>query len=223
MVYAAPFVKMTLSGTTCDENEIFNTGLHIIAEPEGVGPTGLFNFIKENADDLAAVWVNNWDVGALKIPYDAFLTQVKFALIGTDGLYVEEAYEVEVNQFGSYNGPYSPQDARVVTFDSGKRKDPGKYNRMYIPSGGNTEANAYQLTPAEQLAYGNAFANIIDELNTILAEFSEDFSASVGVVSSNGAGHQNRALRLRIGSLVDTQRRRRNKLPENYVNVNLEV
>lgn len=220
MAYVRPYVKLTLSGETCDGNEIFNTGLHLSSLDTTTDPYGVFQRVVGQLSNMVPVFTAFWGNTDVNVPTTSAITTIKVALVGTDGKYMEQVpVEEEVLIIGSSNAPYSPQDATVITLDSGKRKDPGKYNRMYIPTAGNVGANAWRRTTTAQLNIATAAATMFHDLEELFGSGEGAAPIYVAVLSSNGSGHDYSVEQVRVGAIVDTQRRRRNKLTEDYVTV----
>lgn len=220
MAYAHPFLKVTLSGETCEGNEIFNTGFHLGSDGLDSDPYAMFSRVAAQLPNFVPIISAFWGNVDVNVPTTSAITLIKLALIGTDGKYMEQTpAEYETLIIGSSNAPYSPQDAQVITFDSGKRKDPGKYNRMYIPTAGNTGANAWKLTQVRQLNIATAAVTMLDDLQDLLVFQPGAPNVFPVVVSSQGEGHERVVDKVRVGAIIDTQRRRRNKLAEDYVTV----
>ena len=113
------------------------------------------------------------------------------------------------------NWAYAPQLSTVFTFDSGKFKDPGKYGRMYIPTVGIAQ-NLNSVRPiADTTPMSVNFQTLINGINTITTTIGANLK--VVVMSNKGSGITRPVELIKVGNVVDTQRRRRNQLVESYV------
>ena len=119
--------------------------------------------------DIATAFSGFFSAFNNRVPGGAVLTSAKAALIGRDGKYAGAPVEIQLNVTGGINDAYSPQDAIVVTMVSGKWKDPGKYNRCYIPTVGNSNLGGWRLTEGEQNVIATNFAAYLDDVNEVMA------------------------------------------------------
>lgn len=217
MAYERPFIRVTFGGGIADNNDIWSCGFALANYTETLNYEQWF--IEQSANlatigTLLSTFVSHPDT---LVPNNAKLFWAKMALIGTDGKYMREAVETQLNSGGARNVAYSPQDALVIGLVSSKWKDPGKNNRFYLPTIGPSAVNAWKLTPQEQEGVVAQAVTLFNEINDQVDGGMPGWSARVGVVSDSGAGSQLAAQDVRVGAIVDTQRRRRNKLNEDYV------
>lgn len=144
------------------------------------------------------------------------LQWVKLNAIGTDGRYAskEDTNLVEFTpQFtpprqGS-NAP--PQLAVAITWRTAKKRGYAKSGRMYIPTAVTnvTGTGAMAQQPAEQMAA--AGARFIAGLNGLGL-----LNAYRAAIFSKHAGEVNPITRVEVGTVIDTQQRRRRQIPEVY-------
>lgn len=216
MAYPWDFTSITMNGTLAGGNEIFSAGFHVDSNANRVPAAEWRTAWEPIVDDIATRLEQLFSHGALRVPADAQLTSVKFAHIGTDGKYLEEAIEVPTNASGNLNSGYAPQVAMVSTLVANKFKDPGKYNRFYLPIATGGIGEGYRLSKGYTDAYAAQVADALADINGILATGLDPYFAMVAVVSSAGAGHTAPVVEVKVGGVYDTQRRRRNKLNEDY-------
>lgn len=218
MSYPFESLTLTMTGNVANGADYWSCGLHI-AGTESQDAIGTFALLALPGEmtNLANIVADYIDEPALKVPSGVTLESIKVAHIGTDGKYVQAALEVEKFAQGNLNASYIPQAAIVNTLDSGKWKDPGKYNRFYLPVALGGNGDNWCLTQAEQEAYAAVTANFIGELNDYFAELLPGADCKVVVASFAGAGSLFPVATVRIGRVVDNQRRRRNAITENYV------
>ena len=217
MAYPKDFTSITMNGTLASGNEIWSAGLHVMHEEASV-PSAQWRALWEPiADDVAAIMTDFYTDPRVMTPTDAPMTSVKIAHLGTDGKYIEEALEVATTAPGTRNENYLPQGTLVSTLVSLKFKDPGKYNRFYLPISPFQLGAGWRLSTGKQAEYAACVVEMVNALNALFSTSFLGDQVFVGVLSSAGAGHENLVNSVRIGAIVDTQRRRRNKLPEQYV------
>lgn len=217
MAFVRPYIRFTFGGTTAGANEIWSCGLALGHGAEGTDPLTWFANVTAKLPDLGLAVKHFMENTDSRIPANVTLVSVKIALIGTDGKYMTEAVEYPISSTGQINAAYSPQDAMVIGLVSDKFKDPGKNNRFYIPTVGPAGTNEWKLSTIEQSNLAESAADFISEIASVGLVGTSDEQFGVHVVSDAGTGHENVAYTVRVGAIVDTQRRRRNKLQENYV------
>lgn len=211
-------LRVTMNGEVANGQDIWSAGFSLAAG-EDANPTTVWNAFNApgGLTELANLIGTFIATPAVKVPSGVTLEYVKVAYIGLDGKYLFPAVEMEKFSQGNLNASYIPQAAIVNTLDSGKWKDPGKYNRFYLPVALGGNGDNWCLTPAEQAAYAAATANFIGEVNDLMDEIDPVNAVRVAVMSSTGTGSSLPVQSVRIGRVVDNQRRRRNALAENYV------
>lgn len=158
-----------------------------------------------------------------RIPAGFVMEYMKLAYVGTDGLQLGEPVVWLTNTPGGGATSYVPQVSTVITLDSGKWRDPGKYSRYYLPAAAPGSGN-YKLTSLMTQAIATAQGNFIGALNDAVVAPYENvpaggdyvYDAQVSAVSSAGTGQDNTIQTVRVGDIYDTQRRRRNALTETY-------
>jgi len=153
--------------------------------------------------------------GAAFISQAAKLSFVKLNLVGVDGHYVEdttfEVVHADVPGGGPGSTPYPNQVALAVTLTTGFSRGPAHKGRFYLPLPG------FVLGTDGTIAATNA-AGLSTATDTFIAALNAMNSFSKVAVMSRKAGAP--AHRLVTGNLVgrilDTQRRRRRSLVEDY-------
>lgn len=211
MPYPTPLIKFSFGGSLADGLEIWSCGLTM----DFVGGEGyemdLFTDWQEDFDLFVTAVENFISEPDARVPTGVQLTWVKAALVGTDGAYLMEPVEAPASASGGDAGGYLPQGALVYTLVSSRWKDPGRYNRFYLPTSTPTSTTGWRLTEAQaDDAAGacHAFLDALDGLGSV--------ASLVVVASPVGAGHNNSVEEIRVGRLIDTQRRRRNAIAEDY-------
>lgn len=223
MTYSQPFIRLSFGGTLAGGNEIWSCNIHLVSDGAVPDPITWGIAAAAYMGDVGALLEDYLANPAVLVPNDVKLDWIKEAVIGTDGLYMAEPYEQPLDGQGSQAESYLPQASLVNTLVSTKWKDPGRYNRFYLPITINAfpEAN-YSLSEYGQTAYLTALKELIEDINTAHESMPVGYETRVGVVSNTGAGETNNVVAVRLGRIVDTQRRRRNALNENYQMVTIE-
>lgn len=219
MAYATDFIKISISGTCYQDQEIWNTGFNVIASPNKDIDTSVLSDI---ASIVADAWKSFFAVSGqgVGISSSYYTDVVKASHIGVDGKVVgnevyEEFYEPSIRGGQSSFKP-APQLALVVTLRSDIRKGPAALGRMYLPSPfSEVEANG-EVTNSQRTTMQDRFSKFLDTVNLALPT-----DMNLGLTSPVGDGVQSSITRFRIDSRIDTQRRRANHIPTSgdFINV----
>lgn len=220
MTYQHPFIKVTFGGTLADGQDIWSCGFHL-ADRYLTDEQDMWADVVANQDDLATCISDFYNDERTRTPRGAQMEWVKFALIGTDGKYVQEPILIEESSEGALGLPYVPQVSCVVTMITPKFRDPGKYSRFYLPTVSPSGTLGYKMSNTEAAGVMNAAKDFIEEFNGILGSGTPQANLLVAAVSNSGSGHQHDITKVRVGEVLDTQRRRRNSIPENPQETNI--
>lgn len=218
MPYAKDFIRVTANGSLTGTNEIFSFGFHIAKTTMNDlldFPQLISQGILDNVGAAITAFFQDPD-GFVPFPY--VLETIKFQPTGPNGKWIDTLpiYEIETGNIngGVANATFAPQVATVVTLVSDKRRDPGKYNRFYVPTTVNSLLGT--ITPDRQNLFLARSKEMIDNVNDALSDYTA-YEYVVTVMSNTlQGGFANPATTVMTGQVYDTQRRRRNKLPENY-------
>lgn len=223
MAYLNEFIRVTFGGTLAGDNEIWSCNFHLV-QRGGIRP--VLEWWSDSTDKIA-------DLGDLLegyvsspetlVPNGVALKWVKMALIGTNGEYLTEAVDMPLNAYGSITNSYLPQASIVNSLVSSKWKDPGRYNRFYLPTASLSGSGQYQLSSGETNAYVGRLKTFIEAVNTTMSDLIAVEYTLVGVVSGTREGSDLPVSDVRIGRVVDTQRRRRNSLSEAYSTAEIDL
>jgi hypothetical protein len=151
---------------------------------------------------------------AVGIGSGALFTGVKAAVIGPDGRYPAEGNAIEslvtTPVAGGSTAIGIPQISTVVTLTTPLLRGKGSVGRMYLPPSGLRILVADgRLDAAAAQAIANAAGTFITDLNGLL-------DGDVSVFGQTGTGTARDVTGVRVGRVLDTQRRRRNAIPEGY-------
>lgn len=216
MAYTRGFAKLTFGGAIAGGNDIWSCGLSFGGIGNEVAEDSNFALLAAAISDIGDEVQTFIGYTETLVPTGAKLDSIKLAHIGVDGHYLEEAVEIPWVSQGSSNASYVPQNTIVNGLVSNKWKDPGKNNRFYLPSIPPPTTGAYQLSELEAEGYVSRLASFIEALNDIGVATTGLGGAHVAVVSNSGEGYESSVVEVRVGRVIDTQRRRRNKLDEDY-------
>jgi len=217
VVYAHKVNRVTLSGTMFSAAEEWSTGFWMGEEGADASvPT------QAMANAILPLWRTFFEAAQTKVHNQYLTTQVKVAHINTNGttdsanvVYAYPATELNGNDASS---PYPPQCSMVVTLLSDRPRGLASKGRMYLPGyvgaiTGNGKVSSLQT----------------GELATQFETFFNGIRAhadipNTPILAAKGTGlfpeltAQNDYIeKIKIGDVIDTQRRRRNGLAETYV------
>lgn len=215
MPYAQDFIKVSFGGQISGQ-EIWACSFHLIGS--SVTPVANFMTVEGGPGRTWIVEQLSSLHGSINgsIP-EVTLEWVKFARIGTDGKYVGEAITAniapvpggytEVN-VSAYNG------AAISLFGLVPRGEAGK-GRFYPPANAVAAEDGYYIGVDVQTRLANAWGALFTNMNAALESF--DIFLELGNVSEKGSGSQNYVSSVRVGSVLDVQRRRKNRIQETYI------
>lgn len=212
--YAHQFVRLTWGGTFDGEEEIWTNNLSII-NPDADLPFALTT-VPTSIVTVIQTWHENGDAG---ITSRAKLAWIKLAAIKTDGTYVDEAvlYDFPAPIAGGSLGSVETTRSLAVSFKTSYVRGKAANGRFYIPGFNEAVGTNGRLTGTTQgNVLGAAQAFLVDLNVAVGTDISPD--AVIGVTSYAETGARSARIdEVRIGDVIDGQRRRKNKMLENYV------
>ena len=222
--YNEPFMKLTFGGTQAAGQDIWTCGINLSIQNDElipIAPTNAVvafeNYIEDIDPDIIDIFSNYISASDMDIPAGATLDYIKLAVIDTDGQYIVDAHTWEpVDVTGGVTRFYVPQVSIVMTLQSDKRVDPGKYGRFYLPTAITNVAGGYRPTKTTEKA--TLTANLLAALNRRVGGGLADVRVQPAAVTSasNFSGPYRPFTTVKVGNVFDTQRRRRNKIGETY-------
>lgn len=217
MPYTGPFVRLTWQFQITGTDEIADTGVKLArfagtidanAFVANITPTQLDNMAGYLAVCMAASPGTHWAA------YSA-LTSVKVAACDANGHYTSAPkLRAITGRAGTYED-VTPQSTVVVSLRSNETFGRANYGRMYLPHTSFPLGASYQATSAVATNVAVAAATMIGSINIQAALVQAD--VQVVNMSKLGTGTIKPVSKVGIGRLVDTQRRRRNALPEGTI------
>lgn len=205
-MYAAPHAKIDFLGDAWGAVEEWQTGLRILgtAVPSDT-----------QLEELDAAFNTFITTNAVSLPSGCRYIGVKWSPIGTDGRYPpageSRTYFRETPTQGVFGTGY-PQIAVVLSLRTARLRGYASNGRMYIPSSLGIEAATGRVTTSAAGQIADAGAALISAINAVGL-------GNVTVMSEVGGGLNATVTGVRVGRVMDTQRRRRNQLSEEYTEV----
>lgn len=217
-----PHIRLSVNGDIGDPAapvEIFSWGLSLstplVALPAGY-PSGAQRTAVEGL--LSAMHSSP----ALFISNQCRIRQFKWARIGPDGSYTEAPFVTPANIAGGSSGrPYPPQCSIGVTLESDDTY-PSTKGRFYLPAPTTSlqiSGDSFVIENSQMTDLMTVVGDTLQGINDALATTTPAYAL---VVASQGRTSPVRPpgnpviSGMRIGRAVDTQRRRRNNLVEDY-------
>lgn len=221
MSYDRQFLRLTIEHYTVDQPEMAQTGLLLSA---GVG----FNALDALADVTTANLTSICDTWATTLQHAVFqwadyshVSRAKIAAVGTDGHDLTEPLSAgpTADQHGSATQIH-PQLSIEIGLWSGHKFGVANYGKMYLPH------TAFSLDTVKCTTYpGNlptALGYMQSWINGLTGLAGGWTGTPIPVIMSRlGTGTTKGVTQLRTGVVTDTQRRRRDKIPESLVSVTL--
>jgi len=223
--YAHKIAKVTISGTCFNGSEVWSTGFFM-----GSPTTDVAGVNAPGSENIAAAWQTFFTHSNSWIPSSYKTVQVKTALINTDG--TTDLDEIDYYTYpaaisgGGAGGPLPPQLTMAATLTSDNQRGLAAKGRMYLPgvSIGVTSTSAKAAANLVGPLTDN-FKTFLDSVNTAAGTSGKVILASKGRRQANQVngdtiyigGLSAWVTGCRIGDVYDTQRRRRNQIPETYI------
>lgn len=216
-------------GGTLPGGEIWSNSLRLassVTGPLSWVPTQseLIAWLEGPAKDAVAAF--HTSTGA-HLGMNAKLAYLKMNVVDMNGHYVEQTtheYVYSPQPFGNSNAVVHPtQVALVVSTTTAYARGPAHRGRFYLP------LPAIMVTPSTGLISVTDAQDVAASAATFISALHDqpgidpigDDDMHVCVMSRGGAGATNRVTGVDVGLVLDTQRRRRNALPENYQHADL--
>lgn len=215
----APHARLIISGTigpTSTPAEIFSTGF-ALANATTATPVTMISDADMNAlDALVAGWFSDGDTG---ISTQAHVTRVRYVLVDADGHYqrtepggpfaLKDRTHVADVPGGRSSAHHPFQVSQCVTLLTLRPGRSGK-GRMYLPVPvAIIDANG-QIGTADRDATLNRTRTFLTAVNAL----TSTYAAVVSVAASDGVHWP--VTSIRVGRVLDTQRKRRSALPEAF-------
>jgi hypothetical protein len=217
MAYDRQFVLLTWNFSILGTQEVANTTLHISGDTGFDAASALANL---DSSDLAALNTSmRVLMGTTEINWANFskFEGIKAAAKDVAGHDIAAPKELATGTpaSGSATTTVFAQDTIVVSLRTATTFGRANYGRMYLPHSGMTRFTGVpQAADATCAAVAAAAVDFIENVNVVTNTGAEPGGASI--MSKAGTGTAKAVTRVAVGNLVDTQRRRRNRLAETY-------
>jgi len=224
VAYSNQFLRLSWLFGVAGSDEIAVTGLNYTTAPGWTGAeAALAELVAADTGDLLIGDMNSL-MSTAEIQWAGYsqLTGIKIAAIGTDGAYLTEPYIVEDESPSDGSTQQTPpQLSIVISLLSGFTLGAGNRGRMYLPHchlGMATDSPVSNGATTDAVAAAAA-----DFVNAVTGHLDDDLTAVVfpAIMSQVGAGSAKGVTAVSVGSVTDTQRRRRDQLTEIYSTVTL--
>lgn len=204
MVYPTRHGYLTILGDSFETQEEWQTGFHLTS---ATAPS------EAVLDALMVAIVDFLDTPALRFPSFCRFVGVKWAALEPDGTYPVGASSIEqfraVPFVGTDTSGGYPQIALVTSLRTARPRGLGSNGRNYWPSAASINFGTGAIGATEATAIATAATVLVDAIN-------DQGIGVVCVASAVGNGLLQPVTGVRVGRVMDTQRRRRNQLPELY-------
>lgn len=216
MVYAHKVTRVTLSGTMFGGTEEWSTGFFLGQEGSDAADLNQLGL-----DVIRNAWTTFFTAAGSQVNSAYRFTQAKSATIGVDGKTIEGtvqySYPTGTISGGVATNTHPPQCALVVTLLSDRPRGKASKGRMYLPG---FSGNITSSGKADATQIGTVATNLKTFFDALVGNF--DITDQL-ILAAKGTGAlpaltaQNDYVEtIRVGDVVDTQRRRRNGLAEVY-------
>lgn len=216
-MYDRRHFKVTLEGTNATDQDIWTTGWRIAPSPASepiINYPAMANTLLQSVTGAAQTF---WDALKGRIAPGTRLTSAKVAPVDEDGRYIDNMdsviYDWETPLRGTGSSAHPPQVAVVASLTTGTRRGNATHGRMYLPmTAVPISGQDFTIPTSERQTIANAVKGLLnDSLGTIA-----DASLDPVVMSNIGSGTTRTITTVAVGSIADTQRRRRNRFTEQY-------
>lgn len=218
MAYANSHVKVTLFGTCFDGAEQWSTGFRMGSEDPGAGNFGIpAGFV----DELLPLWQTFFTSTSVDVSSRYTTTGIKAAIILANGQtdpdeVVTVPYTTPIVGGGGI-GAHPPQITLVAQLANSSPVGLGSKGRMYLPGINIAVTSNGKIGLTDTQAVANALRTFLDAAETTTNTPGYIINASKGRPGVPFAAPVNKRVhQVKIGTVYDTQRRRRNAMTEEY-------
>ena len=216
-MYDRRHFRVTLEGTNATDQDIWTTGWRIApsrASEPIINYPEMANTLLESVTGAAETF---WSALQGRIARGTRLNSVKVAPVDEDGRYIDNMdsviYDWETPLTGSSSNAHPPQVSVVASLTTGTRRGNATHGRMYLPlTAVPVDKDDFTISTSNRQAIANAVKGLLNDSIGAIADVTLD-----PVVMSNiGSGTTRTITTVAVGSIADTQRRRRNRFTEEY-------
>lgn len=218
--YTLNHALLRFGGTLAGSDEIWSCGLRL----KHLGGDEINALRQETIDTIeeAAGYVSDYFTD-VRAGFSALnrLAWVKLdAISASTGKYAfpnsPNTFEIDPVVSGTAGG-MPPQVAYCVTLRGLNKRGPGARGRWYVPCGNLVNGQTGKMSDAVALEAANAAGDLLASLNTIDSGLGPDAWSPWLFGDGIGGPVDSSITALQVGTVFDTQRRRRNQLVETYI------
>lgn len=215
-MYAHKVCRVTFSGKMWGGQEEWSTGLFLGQKNADSAPP-----TEAAAAKLAASFKTLFTAGNMKISNAYTFTQVKLASLGQDGKTIldEVVYGAPIGgATGLATTNFHPsQCSLVVTLASERPRGKAAKGRMFLPGTAVPIEGSGRIPSADRENMSNLLKTFFDSMRNDIDLPGQPILAAQGEGLLGALQAQNDwVTKIRLGDVVDTQRRRRNGISEQY-------
>lgn len=179
--------------------------------------------VQAQAQACTGPWSTFFDAGGALIPGGVSLQRVDVRSIGTDGKTVFLGQAAPSGTVTGAGAASLPNQCAIVLSLRTRAAGPKGRGRMYIPALKATVGSDGRIPPTQRETFAAFCLNLITGLQTAINVPSQTQQWVPVVASGVGAGANNLVTAIRVGDVIDTQRRRRDALSEAYTQSPLPI
>lgn len=172
-------------------------------------------------DNLAPVIASWFTASANVVRSDATLEYIKLNEIAPDGTYAHPVTH-QHDYATPPVGPSTPVVPQILTacfsWVTARRRGPGHTGRIYPPIWIGSTPGMY-ITPADATSYANAGKRLLDAVSAASSVSAGTSFKGLAPRCVSSSGVIETITGVRVGTVIDVQRRRKNALPETYQQV----
>ncbi len=143
------------------------------------------------------------------------LVNIKAAAVGTDGHYLTDAVVFGGVTNSGNDSQVLPQSSLVVSLRSMEITGDANFGRMYLPhTAALLETGTPRISATRSTDLATLFATFINDVDTVVSGLAG--APHPLIMSTKGTGTNKAIIQVACGRVIDTQRRRRNRLAEDY-------
>lgn len=218
--YNYDVVRVTCFGDMLQGQEEWSTGFWL-GQPSAAAAVPS----QAAADAIAAAWATFFGTATVGISGAFRSMGIKMARYPSGSENADPdatvyAYHASPILGGASGSTLPPQIALVATLVAGTGRGLAGKGRMYLPGINHAIDNTGAIASAQRTNTANGLKAFFDTINASSSVSSDVINASKGRIGVPFAPPVNQKVTaIRVGSVYDTQRRRRNNLPEVYTTV----
>jgi len=216
--FASQHLYLTFGGPGWNDQEEWQTGLRFPLD--GAATEADVALWADGAATAVEGW---WTTHTLAFSSAVALGWVKVAMVGVDGDYAELSWNPQMREVtppaaGSSSAVGLPQASLVVSYQSGFSFGYARAGRGYLPPLPTAvpSNSSGQIANADAESIRDDMVDLIGNLNSLSASVPGLGVANASIMSQVGAGTTREIQSVRVGRVVDTQRRRRSGIAEAY-------